>query len=168
MASRAKNPWSSGLTTACGVFGCVTAESANGGGAGGRGSEAVNDPAPKIDVSKIICLGLVALQHRGQESAGIVTSQRSCLRKKQKTSQFHDGGESDGKLEHEEITKYDFHSHKDGGLVSQVFSDSVLKELVGEVGIGHNRLVETGGRERERARASESERERAPLRSTTR
>ncbi|XP_046831204.1 amidophosphoribosyltransferase-like isoform X3 [Vespa crabro] len=52
----------SGLTHECGVFGCIAA----------------GDWPSQIDVSQVICLGLIALQHRGQESAGIVTSQGIC------------------------------------------------------------------------------------------
>jgi amidophosphoribosyltransferase len=59
--------------------------------------------------------GLYALQHRGQESAGIVSS--------------------DGKQ---------FHEHKGMGLVPQVFKGKVLHELVGEMAIGHTRYSTTG------------------------
>lgn len=59
--------------------------------------------------------GLYALQHRGQESAGIVTS---------------DGRE--------------FHEAKGMGLVPQVFKPGVLQELVGNIAIGHTRYSTTG------------------------
>ncbi|MEE2715371.1 MAG: amidophosphoribosyltransferase, partial [Verrucomicrobiota bacterium] len=59
--------------------------------------------------------GLYALQHRGQESAGIVSS--------------------DGKQ---------FYEHKGMGLVPQVFKGKVLHELVGEMAIGHTRYSTTG------------------------
>ena len=59
--------------------------------------------------------GLYALQHRGQESAGIVTS--------------------DGQH---------FHTHKGMGLVSQVFDGPVLSGLVGQIAIGHTRYSTTG------------------------
>ena len=59
--------------------------------------------------------GLYALQHRGQESAGIVSS--------------------DGKH---------FHEHKGMGLVPQVFKGKVLHELIGEMAIGHTRYSTTG------------------------
>ena len=71
--------------------------------------------APGEEVAKLTFFGLYSLQHRGQESAGIATS--------------------DGK----KILVY-----KDMGLVSQVFSESSLESLVGHIGIGHNRYSTTG------------------------
>jgi amidophosphoribosyltransferase len=71
--------------------------------------------APEEDVAKLTYFGLFALQHRGQESAGIAT------------------------FEGEKI-----HSHKDMGLVSQVFNETNLKELPGTIAIGHNRYSTTG------------------------
>ena len=62
-----------------------------------------------------IYLGLHALQHRGQESAGIAT------------------------LHGEEL-----HSHRAMGLVSEIFSREVLTDLPGTIGIGHNRYSTTG------------------------
>ena len=59
--------------------------------------------------------GLYALQHRGQESAGIVVS--------------------DGKQ---------FRTHKGMGLVSQVFQGEVLHGLVGHIAVGHTRYSTTG------------------------
>ncbi len=59
--------------------------------------------------------GLYALQHRGQESAGIVSS--------------------DGKQ---------FHEHKGMGLVPQVFKGKVLHDLIGDMAIGHTRYSTTG------------------------
>ena len=59
--------------------------------------------------------GLYALQHRGQESAGIVTS--------------------DGET---------FHAHKGMGLVPQVFTPDVMTELTGSMAIGHTRYSTTG------------------------
>ena len=61
--------------------------------------------------------GLFALQHRGQESAGIVTS---------------NGPGST------------FHLHKDMGLVSQVFGQEELQKLKGTRAIGHTRYSTTG------------------------
>src|SRR3989440_2376538 len=61
--------------------------------------------------------GLFALQHRGQESAGIVTS---------------NGPGST------------FHLHKDMGLVSQVFGQEELEKLKGTRAVGHTRYSTTG------------------------
>lgn len=71
--------------------------------------------APGEEVSKLCYFGLYALQHRGQESAGIAAS--------------------DGRR----ITVY-----KDMGLVSQVFDESHLKALYGHLAIGHCRYSTTG------------------------
>src|SRR5262245_51614614 len=64
----------------------------------------------------VVGLGLHALQHRGQESSGIV----SCD-------------------EHGE-----FHVHKGIGLVSDVYDDEILSGLHGNLAIGHNRYSTTG------------------------
>lgn len=71
--------------------------------------------APGEEVAKLTFYGLYALQHRGQESAGIATS--------------------DG----ERILVY-----KDMGLVSQVFTEADLASLKGELAIGHCRYSTTG------------------------
>lgn len=71
--------------------------------------------APGRDVARLTFFGLYALQHRGQESAGIATS--------------------DG------TTAY---SHKGMGLVSQVFKEENLRPLAGHMAIGHNRYSTTG------------------------
>ncbi|MGH3620764.1 MAG: amidophosphoribosyltransferase [Sciscionella sp.] len=71
--------------------------------------------APGEDVAKLTFYGLYALQHRGQESAGISVS---------------DGGR---------IVVY-----KDLGLVSQVFNERVLSSLRGHVAVGHCRYSTTG------------------------
>ncbi|MBD2165106.1 amidophosphoribosyltransferase [Calothrix membranacea FACHB-236] len=71
--------------------------------------------APGEDVAKLTYFGLYALQHRGQESAGIATF---------------------------EGTKV--HLHKDMGLVSQVFNETVLQELPGNLAVGHTRYSTTG------------------------
>jgi amidophosphoribosyltransferase len=68
-------------------------------------------------VARIICLGLVALQHRGQESAGIVTSETLTRQKRRENGE-------------EKFTK--FHGHKSPGLVNQIFTDSVMERLKGE------------------------------------
>jgi amidophosphoribosyltransferase len=70
---------------------------------------------PHEDVARLTFFGLYALQHRGQESAGIATS--------------------DG----DEIKVY-----ADMGLVSQVFSENELAELQGHIAIGHTRYSTTG------------------------
>jgi len=67
------------------------------------------------EAAQMIYLGLYALQHRGQESAGIVTS--------------------DGRA---------FQSHKGMGLVGDVFGDDVVAGLGGHLGIGHVRYSTTG------------------------
>ena len=72
--------------------------------------------APGSDVARLTYFGLYALQHRGQESAGIVTS--------------------DGR------TTY---SHKDVGLVAQVFNEDNMRPLVGHMAVGHVRYSTTGG-----------------------
>lgn len=71
--------------------------------------------APGRDVARLTFFGLYALQHRGQESAGITTS--------------------DGRSAY---------MHKDMGLVSQVFNEDNLRPLKGHLAIGHNRYSTTG------------------------
>jgi len=71
--------------------------------------------APGEDVAKLTYFGLYALQHRGQESAGIAVS--------------------NGR----QILVY-----KDMGLVSQVFDETTLDSLKGHVAIGHARYSTTG------------------------
>ncbi|WP_433498283.1 amidophosphoribosyltransferase [Sphaerimonospora sp. CA-214678] len=71
--------------------------------------------APGEDVSKLTYYGLYALQHRGQESAGIAVS------------------------EGDRILVY-----KDMGLVAQVFDESILGTLRGHLAIGHCRYSTTG------------------------
>ena len=71
--------------------------------------------APGDDVSKLTYFGLYALQHRGQESAGIAVSDGS------------------------HIVVF-----KDMGLVSQVFTEASLESLRGHVAIGHTRYSTTG------------------------
>ncbi|NET01042.1 MAG: amidophosphoribosyltransferase [Sphaerospermopsis sp. SIO1G1] len=71
--------------------------------------------APEQDVARMTYFGLYALQHRGQESAGIATFEGSYV-----------------------------HQHKDMGLVSQVFSETILDELPGEMAVGHTRYSTTG------------------------
>ncbi len=67
------------------------------------------------EAANLTYLGLYALQHRGQESAGIVSSDES-----------------------------GFHVHKGMGLVADIFTESVLKRLPGQSAIGHVRYSTTG------------------------
>ncbi len=71
--------------------------------------------APGEEVAKLTYYGLYALQHRGQESAGIAVS--------------------NGR----QILVY-----KDMGLVSQVFDEATLASLQGHVAVGHARYSTTG------------------------
>src|SRR5438046_8972089 len=71
--------------------------------------------APDRDVARVTFFGLFALQHRGQESAGIAVSE---------------GGR---------LTVL-----RDMGLVAQVFDEQQLQALPGEVAIGHTRYSTTG------------------------
>jgi amidophosphoribosyltransferase len=67
------------------------------------------------EAEKLAYLGLHALQHRGQESAGIVTSDGMSL-----------------------------HMHKDMGLVADIFVGDVLSRLRGTLAIGHTRYSTAG------------------------
>src|SRR5437660_272502 len=67
------------------------------------------------EAEKLAYLGLHALQHRGQESAGIVTSDGMAL-----------------------------HPHKAMGLVADIFVEDVLAKLRGTLAIGHTRYSTTG------------------------
>jgi amidophosphoribosyltransferase len=71
--------------------------------------------APERDVSRLTYFGLHALQHRGQESAGIAVS------------------------DHGRLTAL-----RDLGLVTQVFDEQSLRALTGELAIGHTRYSTTG------------------------
>lgn len=88
---------SSGLTHECGVFGAIAA----------------GDWPSKISIEESIHLGLLALQHRGQESAGIVTSDGKC-----------------GKH---------FNVHKGMGMINNIFTKESMQKLKGNLGIGHTR-----------------------------
>ncbi|WP_061963066.1 amidophosphoribosyltransferase [Demequina aurantiaca] len=87
-------PGEKGPQDACGVFGVY---------------------GPGEEVSKLTYFGLYALQHRGQESAGIATT--------------------DG----DKILVF-----KDMGLVSQVFDEGALEALTGHIAVGHARYSTTG------------------------
>src|SRR5450759_4787956 len=99
-SSSTKRRWSvtdndkTGMREECGVFGVY---------------------APGRDVARLTFFSLYALQHRGQESAGIATS--------------------DGHLAF---------SHKGMGLVSQVFNEDNLRPLTGHLAVGHTRYSTTG------------------------
>lgn len=67
------------------------------------------------DVARLVFFGLFALQHRGQESSGIVVTDGTTLKR-----------------------------HAGLGLVSQVFDEDALSTLQGFAGIGHNRYSTTG------------------------
>lgn len=71
--------------------------------------------APNREVARLTYYGLYALQHRGQESAGIAVS--------------------DG---------HNIEVHKGMGLVSEVFSDRSIERLQGKMAIGHVRYSTTG------------------------
>jgi amidophosphoribosyltransferase len=67
------------------------------------------------NAAELTYYGLYALQHRGQESAGIVSS---------------DGTQ--------------FRAHKGMGLVSQIFNGDILHDLIGTMAVGHTRYSTTG------------------------
>src|SRR5437764_3723669 len=75
--------------------------------------------APEHDVARLAYFALFALQHRGQESAGIATAPR--------------GGS--------------IMAIRDQGLVAQVFDEHTLRSLVGDMAIGHVRYSTTGSSE---------------------
>jgi len=89
-------PGEKGPQDACGVFGVW---------------------APGEEVAKLTFYGLYALQHRGQEAAGIAVSNG------------------------EQILVF-----KDTGLVSQVFDESALESLTGHIAVGHARYSTAGGK----------------------
>jgi amidophosphoribosyltransferase len=78
--------------------------------------------APDEDVARITFYGIYALQHRGQESAGIATA--------------------DG---------HRIHNRTGMGLVSQVFDEEDLGQLPGHIAIGHTRYSTTGSSRHENA-----------------
>ena len=71
--------------------------------------------APGEAVAKLTYFGLFALQHRGQESAGIAV-----------------------------FAGDEVHLHKEMGLVAQVFNEQILEQLLGDLAIGHTRYSTTG------------------------
>jgi amidophosphoribosyltransferase len=72
--------------------------------------------APGHDVARLAYFALYALQHRGQESAGIATCEGGMIT-----------------------------TMRDSGLVSQVFDEEKLRALEGDMAIGHVRYSTTGG-----------------------
>lgn len=93
----------SNLREECGVFGIFAADT--------------------CDVARTAYYGLFALQHRGQESCGIVVN-------------------DDGL----------FNTYKDTGLVNDVFSNDILNRLgLGNMAVGHVRYSTTGADDRENA-----------------
>lgn len=71
--------------------------------------------APGRDAARLAYFGLYALQHRGQESAGIAAADGGTIR-----------------------------SHKDMGLIGAIFDEALLGELSGYVAAGHTRYSTTG------------------------
>ena len=79
-------------------------------------------PGKDIAAAHEAYVALFALQHRGQEAAGIAVNHRGVIR-----------------------------CHKDVGLVSQVFTQDVLDGLPGSMAVGHVRYSTTGKQSRENA-----------------
>jgi amidophosphoribosyltransferase len=71
--------------------------------------------APGRDAARLAYFGLYALQHRGQESAGIAAGDGGTIR-----------------------------SHKDMGLIGAIFDEELLGKLSGFVAVGHTRYSTTG------------------------
>src|SRR3954447_7069958 len=94
MTSPPQDPFRDGPRDECGVFGVY---------------------APEREVARLSYFALYALQHRGQESAGIAS---------------YDGGH--------------IMTVRDLGLVSQVFDEAKLRALAGDMAIGHTRYSTTG------------------------
>jgi len=88
------DPHEKGPQDACGIFGVW---------------------APGEEVAKLTYFGLYALQHRGQEAAGIAVSDGTSIL-----------------------------VYKDLGLVSQVFDEPTLATLRGDIAVGHTRYSTTG------------------------
>ncbi len=70
-------------------------------------------------VARLAYFGLFALQHRGQESAGIATYEKT----------------PEGIV---------LHQHRGIGLVAQVFTEEMIQSLTGHMAVGHNRYSTTG------------------------
>src|SRR5205085_4083890 len=78
--------------------------------------------APDDDVANLTYFGLYALQHRGQESAGIAAADGRQVR-----------------------------VHKEMGLVAQAFDQAALERLTGHLALGHTRYSTTGSNRLENA-----------------
>src|SRR5579884_3125756 len=89
------------LTEKCGVFGII----------GHKGKDKTG-----LEAARLTFYGLWALQHRGQESSGIVSS--------------------DGRQ---------LYRHAAQGLVATVYREEDLEQLPGHLAIGHNRYSTSGG-----------------------
>ncbi len=72
--------------------------------------------SPNDEAARVTFYGLWALQHRGQEGSGIVTSDGSAL-----------------------------YRHAEAGLVANVYHDDNIQALKGHIAIGHNRYATSGG-----------------------
>ena len=71
--------------------------------------------APGHDAARLAFFALYALQHRGQESAGIAAADGGTIR-----------------------------SHKDMGLIGAIFDEDILQQLSGHIAVGHTRYSTTG------------------------
>ncbi len=71
--------------------------------------------APGHDAARLAFFGLYALQHRGQESAGIAVSDGGTIR-----------------------------SHREMGLLSAIFDEEILSQLSGYIAVGHTRYSTSG------------------------
>ncbi|HZZ65503.1 MAG TPA: amidophosphoribosyltransferase [Candidatus Baltobacteraceae bacterium] len=71
--------------------------------------------APGHDAARLAFFALYALQHRGQESAGIAAADGGTIR-----------------------------SHKDMGLIGAIFDEEILSGLTGHIAVGHTRYSTTG------------------------
>jgi amidophosphoribosyltransferase len=90
--------------------------------------------APGEDVARITFYGIYALQHRGQESAGIATADGTRI-----------------------------YMHAEMGLVSQVFAEHNLGHLPGRIAIGHTRYSTTGSSRTENCQPVYKEGENGPI-----
>ncbi len=94
------------LKEKCAVFGVI----------GKQSGKRADDTQTGLEAARLAFYGLWALQHRGQESSGIASS--------------------DGR---------DLHVHTAQGLVATVYREEDLEQLPGHLAIGHNRYATSGG-----------------------